>query len=299
MKTSRSWRVAWKLLLLALPAGGAEILVPLAVDTNASSFQLTLAVQGEEDSDTQAVSGSLLLAVDCFAPLTAASLRDFHIRATSNFNFYLSYGIFGDLTGSTANLEIRHADPGTNRPYEAISSGMFNFREIPNALGGTAAYRASGVPCVVLQSGGRPCVDTIPLANQATTPIGEFSGALTLSNGMLHLVGNFHFGPVSVAPDTSISGVATITAVGVLQPCLHIELGPFLDDHRVSWSTAFGDFRLVRATALTLPVRWEEAVPVLGFHDGTVTNALFENPPDTMFFYRLESPARLGARSRP
>jgi hypothetical protein len=233
--------------------------------------------------------------MDCFAPLEAASLRDFHVRAASAFNFQIAFGDLGELFGSATNLEIRHGEPGTQRPYEVFSAGIFNFREIPNRLGGTADYRITEPLCSLLN---RPCQDTIPLANQPTTPIGEFAGTLTLSNGILRLAGSFDFGPVSVATGSTLSGVATITAIGVLQPCLRIEQGPFLVDHSVSWSTAFGDFRLMRAEALSPTAQWQEAIPAFGWDDGAITNAVFENLPGTMYFYRLESQTSSSARSR-
>ena len=274
------------LWLASVALRAEEEIAILQLQTNSSSLQLTLTVQGETDSDTQRLSGTIRLAVDCAAPLAAASLRDFHVRAVTNFNLHLDYGFLGDLSGTLSELEIRHGDPGPHQPYTPAVGGSITFRDVPNALDGSAMYVASGLPCVLIQGAGRPCTDTILLASQPTSPIRALSGTLTLTNGVLRFVGSFDFGPLTIVEGATLSGVGTVTARGVVQPCLRIERA--LDEHRVSYSSAFRDFQLQRTASLSTPVVWEAAVPKASVDDGTTVTATFQTLPNSMAFYRLE-----------
>ena len=273
------------LCLVPLGISAEEVLAFLQVQTNSSSLQLTLTVLGETDSDTQRLDGTISLAVDCFAPLAAASLRDFQVRAVTNFDLQLSFGFLGALSGSLNGLAIRHGDPGPHQPYVPVIGGQITFLAISNVLDGSATYQATGAACAILQNDSLPCSDTILLANQPTSPIDELSGSLTLTNGVLRFVGGFVFGPLTLVAGGTLSGVANITASGPLQPCLQIERT--LNEHRVRYSSAFHEFRLERTGSLSAPVVWEPAVAKAVVDDGTTVTATFQTLTDNMAFYRL------------
>ncbi len=279
---------AWGAVLFFVTTASSQVAVPLTVETNTSSAKLTLTVQGQTSSDTQSLGGSMTLGMDCFSPLSAASLRDFHLEARHNFNLHLAFGFFGDLFVTVTNLQILHADPGPHRSSEPISAGAISFHETPTLLGGRADYVATGIPCLVLQDSGLLCEDTVSLADQPPTSISELSGTITVTNGAVQFVGNFNFGPVEVASGATVSGEVRFSARGSLQPCLRIGPGESAGEHQVSWSTFLGNYALVCTTALIPGAIWSDAIPLRASESGGTTNAVFVNAPGN-FFYRLEA----------
>ena len=275
------------LILLPFVARGGEVLLPLALDSTNSSLVLTLSVLSDSDSDTQPLHGSILLAVDHFEPLASVSLRDFQFRAVSNYQFDLRSGMF---TAGVTNLEVVHGNPGPIQPYVPVSpGGQVTFQNVPHKLHGTGAYVATESTCDLLTIFNVPCHDVINLAERETSPIANFYGVLSISKGVLQFSGNFQFSGVQVAPATTISGMSSIVAKTTIQPTLKIRLGDFLGDHVVTWSHAFHDFILYRATSLSPPVSWEPVDPFFIFDDGTVVSATFPNEDGRSAFYRLSS----------
>ena len=226
----------------------------------------------------------MLLAVDCFALLVSASLRDFQFVAVTNYEFNLFFGLF---TAGATNLEIVHAAPGPLQPYAAVQpGGEVAFSNVPHKLRGTGAYEANDFVCQFLIDSGVPCQDVIDLAERTTSPITSFPGTLSLSNGVLRFLGSFRFGPVPVAPGTTLSGSAIVAASGNIQPCLDIRLGDLPNEHLVSWSSAFEGFTLFRAASLKSPIQWEPTQPLFISDDGSTVSAVLRQAGGSGF-YRL------------
>jgi hypothetical protein len=274
------------------PVFAGEVLVPMVVHTNQSSLELTLTIQGAADTDTRPLAGDILLAVDCFAPLAAASLRDFHLRATTNFNAHLDYGFLGDIFGTLTNLEASHAAPGPEQPYQPLTGENVTFPDVPALLGGVARYEATGLVCATLQGSGIPCNGVIDFGQPPRRDtIDRVQGTLTVSNGVLRFVGGFRFS-TTLVPESpgvgQISGVAQVNASGVLQSCLRIKPALSPGEHLVSWPSAFVGFRLFRATSLTPTVHWEAVDESFVRDDGTNKTALLVAE-GARAFYRLSN----------
>jgi hypothetical protein len=285
------------LLVTITSAPGGEVLVPMAVKSDESSLQLRLVVQTAfataEDTDTQPLRGELLLAVHCFAPLAAASLRDFRLQATTNYDLRLDFGASGDIVVVGTNVQVFHAEPGPHRPYEPVNNGSVAFLDVPTLLAGLVNYQASPFPCLVLQGAGLPCVGSIDLSDPPmTNVIRQLQGALTLSDGVLRLLGEFTFSEDNVLPalagQVRLNGRAVIKASGRLLPCLRIGRGDFPDEHRVNWASAFAGFRLYRTSSLTPPVRWEAVEDFFISDDGMTKSAALLND-GANAFYRLSN----------
>ena len=277
--------------LIAAAVSAAELVIPITVDESVSSLEVQLCAQGpggqECDTDTQQLSGTLLVAVDCTPVLEQVALRDFRVRAVTDYSFLLDYGFLGEIRGSVTNLEVYHAAPGPQQPFAPLTLGAARFFNVPNLLRGLTVYRASGLACVVLQNNEIPCADTINLGNRPTNILGELPAQVEVINNQLRFSGSFRFS-VPISEDDSslgmISGNAVIVAAGAIAPCLRIEHGPF--NHVVRWFGAFTGFELRRSRSLMPPVTWEPVL-IAPSNNGALWSVPLGNEQAT-FFYRLE-----------
>jgi hypothetical protein len=283
----------WLLLvsLLFLPgafstARAGEVLVQLELDTNASELGLTLDLGIDSGSNTQALRGTMTLALDCFSPLSQVSLRNFQFRAVTNYQLTLVDGTF---TAGATNLQVTHAAPGPAQPYVPVQPGnSVSFSPVPYRLSGFTGYSASGIICFVLMGQGVPCRNVIRLADQPASEIELFVGNLSLSNAVLRFNGTFVFGPTLIGGGASLSGGAVVSASGTLLPCLNIQNEAAQGSYRVGWSSAFPEFHLYRAESLAAPVDWKRVDDALVSMEGTTNVTQWSIQPEGQAFYRLQ-----------
>jgi hypothetical protein len=65
------------------------------------------------DTDTHSLAGDFLIEIEEWWPPEQAALRNFRLRAQTNFDFSF---FSGGLVGTVTNLEINLADPAALRP---------------------------------------------------------------------------------------------------------------------------------------------------------------------------------------
>ena len=110
-------RISWQLLTalglsLATQLGAGQLL--FQVDTNRSTLNVALTVQGVSDTNTSPLTGMIVGVLDDdFFPQRLA-LHDYDLSATTNYQFLLSYGLFGQITANVVGLRVFHPSPGAS-----------------------------------------------------------------------------------------------------------------------------------------------------------------------------------------
>lgn len=272
-------------------AGAGDLVVPLTVDESASTMELRLTVLTGSDVQTQHLSGSLLLALDCLAPLETVALRDFQFRAVTNPTYHLVYSGWpsGDLWATMTNFAMRHAAPGPHQPAVGFHEGSGTFLQVPFLLEGWVAYRAEGGICDLLTNTSYGCAGTVDLGARPLMTLDTFEAHLALASNRLDFDGIFHFSePIdpTVPMLGSISGRTHIVAGGPAAPCLRIE--PDIFEHRLRWATNFADFWIETNATPASATGWQPVgvEPVL---DGATYMQTFDWGPAPRMFYRLKS----------
>jgi hypothetical protein len=258
-------------------------------------LDLTICVAGSGcDVETRPLAGTLILEFDDWWPPEQVALRDFRFRAVTNFDFSF-FG--GGLVGTVTNLQINHAMPGPQLPFEPLMDGQVVFRDVPSRLGGTVHYDANATICGFLIAGGQGCPGDIDLARRTPNPLGEFPMRLEVAGSTLTATATFRFGNIPLFESNpglgTISGMGTIHASAPFLPHLRIERLEFL--HFVKWPGAFTDFRLYRTDSLTPPIDWREVDPFHIQTTGTTRVANMDIEPGQSF-YRLSNEPPAGAR---
>jgi len=264
-----------------------EVLAELTVDPTASALGLTLDLGSlDSGSNTQALRGTMTLALDCLSPLSQVSLRDFRFRAVTNYQLTL---VDGSFTAGVTNLQALHAMPDAPQPYVPVQPGnLVQFEQVPYRLLGFSGYSASGLVCLILSGQSLPCRNVIRLADLAPAELTLFSGTLSLSNAVLHFNGSFTFGPTLIGGGAMLGGGAVVSASGPLLPCLNIQTDAAHENYFVTWSSAFPEFHLERTESLSTPVNWQRVDDSLVFTEGSSNITRWANQPGQAF-YRLKN----------
>ncbi len=213
------------LLLLVLAARTATLpaaQVQLAVNTNTSTLQLTLCVQGTCDTEISTLRGGVTFGLD--SDPTQIALRNFDLRANSDYAFHLDYGfLLGDIFANVRNLRVYHAEPGPQQPFFPLTAGSYTFTNVPFLTSGTADYVAQGLICGVIQGLGLPCNDNRDLATLGTGRADTISGTIQIVGETVQadLIFDFNLPLDPANPGTgNIAGHAVIHASGPLHPPL-------------------------------------------------------------------------------
>src|SRR6185436_1150611 len=190
------WHLSAVFILLVLAVGSTRAAqVRLAVDTNSSSLELTLCVQGTCDTDTSPLRGSVVAALDNNENPTQIALRNFDLQATEDYVLLLDYGfLVGQIDANVQNLRVYHAAPGVTNPLVSISAGQYTFLDVPYALAGAADYNAHGLLiCDLVQNAGLPCTSNIDLSTLGTNTIDQLPGTIQIANGIMTVNLTFDF----------------------------------------------------------------------------------------------------------
>lgn len=207
------------LLCLDLPATAAHW-TRFLLDTNLSSARIDLDALGETDRDSSKVSGFVDIELDSFARPTQLSFGDFAMQTLEVLNYRLDFGFVGDGTARVPSLEIfRVEQPEVPTPVPLGATGGFVIPLLRYRTHGDGRYRVTGLPCSLLQAGGRLCEDTVDFDSGPTGSIPDLSGTLTVAGGLLRLEAAYAFSrPLDPqSPDfATVTGFVELTAQAVM-----------------------------------------------------------------------------------
>ncbi len=191
----------------------------LTVDSGTSTLAVELCVLGTCDTQTSALGGFLVAALDDNATPGSIALRNFDLQATSDYTFHLNYGFLGNIVAHARSLRIYHASPGAAQPFFPIAAGQYTILNVPYRTSGTADYTASGGICSLIQAQGRPCSTNLDLSTLGQNTIDQLLGTIQVSNGVVRIHLDFSFtSPLDpMNPDLgTISGHAVVNAAAPL-----------------------------------------------------------------------------------
>jgi hypothetical protein len=165
-------------------------------------------------SDSSPVAGSASIKINPILGPTSLAICDFDFALTQSIDLYLSWGILGHITATGQNISM-HFPPGQPcLPPTTVSGSSFTYAGVPADEQGIVSYTATGVPCSLLTSSGKPCTDTIDLADQGTST-GNMNGTVTVSPSRALRVTMYpnYTGPID--PNNPSLGTMTITGTVV------------------------------------------------------------------------------------
>jgi hypothetical protein len=188
--------------------------IEATVNTAQSSVTVQLCMLGKCSSDSSPVAGSASVKVNPIIGPASLAICDFDFSLTQSIDLYLSWGFLGNITATGQNISM-HFPPGQPcLPPTTVSGGSFTYSNVPSDNQGIVSYTATGTPCALLQASGKPCTDTINLADQGTST-GNMNGTVTVSPSRalrLTLYPNYT-GPID--PNNPSLGTMTITGTVV------------------------------------------------------------------------------------
>jgi hypothetical protein len=266
--------------VLAASAAASQVRIP--VDTNTSTMEVTLLLQGAQDSDTSPLGGFLVVALDDNRAPTQIALRNFDVQATEPLVLRLDYGILvGRIDATARDLRIYHAQPGPTNPFVPIDAGQFTFTDVPFYSSGTAEYRGSGLTiCALLAAAGIPCSSNIDLATLGDNTISNLSGTVTVQNGQIHILLDFIFDTPLSDTDPNLGRMSGHAVIRGSAP-LSQSIVPAGDDWR------YLDNRSDLGTAWRQPSfpdgDWAFGPAELGFGDGDEVTVINGGPATNRF----------------
>jgi len=206
-------------LLLGDVAAATPIRVP--VDQTQSSVTVTLCIAGRCDADTSPVTGELWIQLAPLETPASLTLYDFTFALTETLQFNISWGFLGNFAATGSNITLLYATPFVPHPPAAVTGGAFTCANVPALTTGTMSYTATGVPCAALQGAGKPCTDSVNLADQGVQT-GDLAGTVSVSPARVVTVvmqPNFS-GPL----DPQNPSLGTITVTGTVRGAVAVPL---------------------------------------------------------------------------
>lgn len=186
--------------------------VPL--DPGQSSLEFELCIAGSCDTDSSAISGPVTIELDSVDSPTQVWLHDFHLAASSDLHWHISWGILGSFDADATGLLLNYANPGLPMGPEPVVGGVFSFLSVPASMEGTYSYTATGVPCWALELAGRPCNDTQNLADMGTPIFDEWSSTISSQDRVVTLTSAID---VTLPLDPNNPDLGTLSVYGSLQ----------------------------------------------------------------------------------
>ena len=239
------------LCLAATGAAAAEIVVPLTLDRSNSTLQITLElnIQGltASDTQTQPLSGSVELGMECLAPLSQVALRHFHFQAEADFLFNLGIPNLAAVQATLTNAQLFYATPGQPAARAPVISGTVQFRNVPVVLRGGLNYNASGLACAALQANGQPCIGATNLADAPASTAPVVVAQINVTGNQVVCTATIPFSE-PIAGLGRLYGQANVRATGPIRPCL--EIRPVDGRYQLNWSSVFPNCILESTCAL-------------------------------------------------
>ncbi len=201
-------------------AAATPIRVP--VDPAQSSVTVTLCLAGRCDADTSPVTGDLWIGLAPLETPASLTLYDFTFVLTETLQFNISWGFLGNFAATGSDVTLRYATPFVPHPPAAVAGGAFTCANVPALTTGTMSYVATGIPCAGLQGAGKPCTDTVNLADLGVQT-GDLVGTVAVSPARVVTVvlqPNFS-GPL----DPENPSLGTITVTGTVRGAVAVPLG--------------------------------------------------------------------------
>ncbi len=206
----------------------AEPAFDIIVNQAQSNVSATLTVQGQSDSDTSPISGSLRIRLNAAANPTSIELHDFMLNVVNPLNFNIVYTFFGVPIGSinvNANdVAVEYGAPGIVEGPVPIASSSFAFTDVPANSSGNASYTATGTVCTLLQSQNppQPCNGALVLDETGSQNASELPGTISIVGRTATITGSINIsGPLDPAnPDLgSLSISGTFVGSGQIPYC--------------------------------------------------------------------------------
>lgn len=144
----------------ALTLGGIEF----QLDPNQSSFDATLCILQNCETDSSTLSGTIRAAIECPDAPRAISFEGFTAQVDENLAWVLDYGFLGKITVNASGLKMTQT--GDPTPFAPVVGGNFEVADVPVKLEGVVTYKATGLVCETLKNMGRACEDTVDLGEQ-------------------------------------------------------------------------------------------------------------------------------------
>lgn len=162
--------------------GGVAVATPIRipVDQANSSVTVTLCIAGRCDSDTSPVTGDTWLKLATVENPTSLQLYDFTFALTQTLQFNISWSFLGSFAATGNSITLLYATPFVPQPPTPVSAGAFACTSVPAITTGTVSYVATGVPCAALQGAGKPCSDSVNMADQGTQT-GDMGGTASVN----------------------------------------------------------------------------------------------------------------------
>ena len=145
------------------------------INSAQSSITATLTLQGQSDSDTSPVTGTVQLNLATVNAPSQVTGIDFDLQLTEPLDFFINYGFAGTFSSTVTGLRLLYATPGTPIGPVPVAMGAFTFVGAPANTQGVLTYTATGLVCVALGGAGLPCTDLDDLSTEPTQPI-DFAG---------------------------------------------------------------------------------------------------------------------------
>jgi hypothetical protein len=218
--------------------------VQLQVNTNTSTVNVRLCVQGTCDDDTAPLRGFITASLDDNGAPTTISLRNYNLEAPEDLNLHLDYGFLGDIFATAHGLRIFHPTPGPVQPSGAIVDNAFTIANLPYLANGMGEYHASGIICGVIQGGGQPCDGVFDLSENGPGTLNSVTGIVQFANGIMSVRIDLEFTSLLDPANPSLGDIrvrATVNASGPVPTGL-VPTGAdwrFLDDgsdQGIAWS---------------------------------------------------------------
>ncbi len=274
-------------VLLAVQGRATPFVVP--VDPSQSTLYFQLCIVGSCDTDSSSVNGSVTIDLDSINDPAQIWLYDFDLNLTSNLHWYISWGFAGQLTADATGVAVHYAYPGTPLGPVAITAGSYTFLDVPANSTGVMSYSATGIPCYALQAAGRPCSDSMNLADQGTQTISEFTGSIASQNRVVTLTSQID---MTSPLDPNFPDLGSMHVWGTVQGSVFVPYPVIAGDLNCHGTVNFGD---INPFVLYLSdfAAWQTAYPGCPAENGDINgDGLFPDFGDINPFVALLSGAR-------
>jgi hypothetical protein len=274
-------------VLLVAQGRAAPFGVP--IDPSQSVLYFELCVAGTCATDSSAVTGTVTIDLDAVTSPTQIWLYDFNLQLTDNLHWYLSWGILGHLTADATGVTVSYANSGVPLGPVAITAGSYTFIDVPANSTGVLSYSATGIPCYALQAAGRPCSDSMNLADQGTQTISEFTGSIASQNRVVTLSSQID---MTSPLDPNFPDLGSIHVWGTATGSVYVPYPVIAGDLNCDGAVDFGDINPF-VLYLSNFAAWQTAYPGCPAENGDINgDGSFPSFGDINPFVALLSGAR-------
>lgn len=197
--------------MLAAAAHATPVL--LEIDSAMSSVDVAISVGGGVlgDTDSSSISGFIRIELDSVSAPAQAGLHAFRLVVDDDLHLQDSVFLVGGFN-TTITDAVFYFVPPPPQPASIGPDGEVAFADVNSAAEGTAAYTVTGAACSLL--GGRPCIDTIDLADADPSQIESFQGEITVEQGIVTFTATLSM-TMPLDPDNPSTGTLSVEGVVV------------------------------------------------------------------------------------